>query len=211
MSIKGKGIVVIDYGMGNIGSISNMLKYLGSEAVVSSDKSVIEKADKLILPGVGHFDRAMLNINNLGIFDLIRYKAMEERKPFLGICLGMQIMCNSSEEGKETGLSLINASVNKFNFSKESNLKVPHMGWNTLETFKPSSYILNGLMDDSRFYFVHSYFVSCENQSDILTKTNYGTSFVSSFENENILGVQFHPEKSHKYGMLLFKNFIEKY
>ena len=188
MSKKENSIVVIDYGMGNIGSISNMLKYLGTSAIISSDKSVIEKADKLILPGVGHFDRAMLNINSLGIFDIIRYKALEEKKPILGICLGMQIMCNSSEEGGESGLSIIDATVDKFNFLKEQNLKVPHMGWNTVEIIKPSSYILEGLGDDSRFYFVHSYFVSCKNQSDVLTKTNYGIPFVSSFEKDNKIG-----------------------
>ncbi|NQU32669.1 MAG: imidazole glycerol phosphate synthase subunit HisH [Bacteroidetes bacterium] len=211
MSKKKSSIVVIDYGMGNIGSISNMLKYLGSKAVISSDKSVIEKADKLILPGVGHFDRAMHNINSLEIFNLIRYKAMEEKKPILGICLGMQIMCNSSEEGVESGLSIIDASVNKFSFPKEQNLKVPHMGWNSVEIIKPSSRILQGLGDDSRFYFVHSYFVSCKDQSDELTKTNYGNPFVSSFERGNVVGVQFHPEKSHKFGITLFKNFIENY
>lgn len=211
MSKKENSIVVIDYGMGNIGSISNMLKYLGTSAIISSDKSVIEKADKLILPGVGHFDRAMRNINSLGIFDIIRYKAMEEKKPMLGICLGMQIMCNSSEEGVESGLSIIDASVNKFSFPKEYNLKVPHMGWNNVEIIKPSSPILKGLENDSRFYFVHSYFISCNDPSDELTKTNYGNSFVSSFERDNVVGVQFHPEKSHKFGITLFKNFIEKF
>ncbi len=201
-------IVIIDYGMGNIGSISNMFKYLGVSAVVSSDPQIIETADKLILPGVGHFDKAIQNINSLNIFDLIRNKALIQQTPILGICLGMQIMCKTSEEGVLPGLSLINGSVNKFKFQDELKLKIPHMGWNNIEIVKDTN-VLNNLDEDSRFYFVHSYFVSCENYDDVMTYTNYGKRFVSSFQSQNIIGVQFHPEKSHKFGMNIFKNFIE--
>lgn len=208
MGITNKKIVIIDYGMGNIGSICNMFKYLGTPVIVSSNTHIIETADKLVLPGVGHFDKAMQNINSLGIFDLIRNKALIKKIPILGICLGMQIMCKSSEEGILPGLSLVKAEVKKFKFDDEVRLKIPHMGWNNIEIKKQSG-ILYNLDNNSRFYFVHSYYVSCENKNEILTLTNYGGNFVSSFQSDNIIGVQFHPEKSHKFGMSIFRNFIE--
>ena len=206
---KGQKIVIIDYGMGNIGSIVNMFKYLGIDALVSSDKEIISSADKLILPGVGNFDRAVENINSLNLDDTIKEMALVKKVPFLGICLGMQLMCKESEEGKLVGLSLVDAVVKKFNFPKDSNLKVPHMGWDYDDIQKEST-IMNDLDNRSKFYFVHSYFVSCEDVSDVLTYTTYGKEFVSSFEKDNIIGVQFHPEKSHRYGISLFKNFINK-
>ena len=209
--MQSESIVVIDYGMGNLGSIANMLKYLGANAVISADKSVIEKADKLILPGVGHFDRAMQNINQLDLFNLITYKALDQETPIMGICLGMQLLCNSSEEGVDKGLAFVDAEVVKFNFEKSQNLKVPHMGWNKVKIVKSNSLITKGLTDDARFYFVHSYYVTCNNESDLLSTSLYGHSFVSSFEKNNIVGVQFHPEKSHKYGITLFRNFIENF
>jgi glutamine amidotransferase len=204
-------IVVIDYGMGNLGSIANMLKYLGASAVISADKSVIEKADKLILPGVGHFDRAMQNIKKFDLFNLLQFKVLDQQTPIMGICLGMQLLCNSSEEGIDKGLAFVDADVVKFNFEKSQNLKVPHMGWNKVELAKPNSLITNGLTEEARFYFVHSYYVTCKNESDVLTRAWYGHSFVSSIEKNNIVGVQFHPEKSHKYGVTLFRNFIENF
>lgn len=206
---KDQKIVIIDYGMGNIGSIVNMFKYLGIAALVSSDKEIISSADKLILPGVGNFDKAVENINSLNLYDTIKEMALVKKVPFLGICLGMQLMCKESEEGKLAGLSLVDAVVKKFNFSKDSNMKVPHMGWDYIDIQKDST-IINDLDNRSKFYFVHSYFVSCQDVSDVLTYTTYGNEFVSSFEKDNIIGVQFHPEKSHKYGISLFKNFINK-
>tara|TARA_R110001592_G_scaffold119404_1_gene322408 strand:- start:7884 stop:8516 length:633 start_codon:yes stop_codon:yes gene_type:complete len=208
MNRASENIVIIDYGMGNIGSISNMIRYLGGKATVSSEIDVIQAADKLILPGVGNFDKAMNNINSLGLYDVIRDMALVRKIPFLGICLGMQIMCNSSEEGELKGLSLIDASVKKFPFTKGSPLKVPHMGWNKIKIEKGSR-VLEHLDDNSRFYFVHSYYVQCDKPDDILSLTNYGLSFVSSFQSENLIGVQFHPEKSHKFGISLFKSFLE--
>lgn len=205
---ENQNIVVIDYGMGNIGSICNMFKHLGVSVQVSSDVAVIKHADKLILPGVGHFDKAMQNINTLGLSDVIRELALIKKKPILGICLGMQLMCKSSEEGILPGLSLLNAQVIKFKFDGNLNLKIPHMGWDTIEISKDSE-IVEGLNNDSRFYFVHSFYVDCDNNDDVLTFTDYGHKFVSSFQVENIVGVQFHPEKSHKFGITLFKNFIE--
>lgn len=209
MNAQSQVVTVIDYGMGNIGSICNMLKYIGARALVTSDRLQIERAEKLILPGVGHFDKAISNIKALDLFDAIKFKALEEKVPILGICLGMQLMCNSSEEGSEPGLSLVDATVNKFTFASPTNLKVPHMGWNTIKIAKESQ-LLYGLDNDSRFYFVHSYYVKCNKETNVLTHTTYGLDYVSAFIDENIIGVQFHPEKSHKYGINLFKNFIEK-
>lgn len=203
-------IVIIDYGMGNIGSIANMIKFVGAKSIVTSDKKVIEKASKIILPGVGHFDRAMQNIQQLDLQDVITYKATEEKIPFLGICLGMQLMCNRSEEGDLNGLKLIDAEVLHFKFDDDSQLKIPHMGWNSIIVNKKAP-ILDDLDDESRFYFVHSYFVKCNSTKDTLTYTNYGGKFTSAFSSGNLIGAQFHPEKSHKFGVKLFKNFIEKY
>lgn len=208
--MKNKKIVIIDYGMGNIGSVQNMLKYLGTDSIVSSDKKEIENAEKLILPGVGHFKSAMDNINKLGIAELLKAEVLEKKKPILGICLGMQLMCSHSEEGDVSGLSLIDAKVRKFDFSHNDKLKIPHMGWNKVELLNNRSKIFKGsLLDESRFYFVHSYYVKCNNISDVLTKTDHGLNFDSSFEKGNIFGVQFHPEKSHRFGINLFENFLK--
>lgn len=207
--MKNQKIVIIDYGMGNVGSIQNMLKYLGTDSIISCDKKQIERADKLILPGVGHFKMAMNNINKLNIANLLRYKALDEKKPILGICLGMQLMCNHSEEGDVSGLSFLDAKVKKFNFSNDNQLKIPHMGWNKVKLLNNQSKIFKKSLDESRFYFIHSYYVKCKTSSDVLTKTDYGLSFDSSFESDNIIGVQFHPEKSHSFGMNLFKNFLK--
>ena len=204
-----KKIVIIDYGMGNVGSISNMLKFIGADSFITSDLETIEKADKIILPGVGHFDRAMNNIIELNLFDILLRKALVDKVPFLGICLGMQLLCRHSEEGNRSGLGLINADV--IEFKLESSYKVPHMGWNQIEPCNDPK-ILTDLDTTSRFYFVHSYYVKVDDTSNVLTYTDYGHKFVSGItNNENIIGVQFHPEKSHKYGVTLFKNFIEKY
>ena len=195
--------------MGNIGSIQNMIKYLGFESIITSDVKEIETADKLILPGVGHFKSAMDNINRLGIVDVLRFKVLEEKTPILGICLGMQLLCSYSDEGGVPGLSFIDAQVKKFNFLDNEELKIPHMGWSKVELIKINSRLFKNSTSNEKFYFVHSYFVSCTNGSDVLTKTNYGLKFDSSFEKENIFGVQFHPEKSHSFGINLFDNFLK--
>ncbi len=204
-----KKVVIIDYGMGNLGSISNMLKHIGVDSIISSDHNIIESAEKIILPGVGHFDRAMNNINELNLVEILKKKSLVDKVPFLGICLGMQLMCRRSEEGNKDGLGLINADVMRFNLDRE--YKVPHMGWNLIEP-KNENKILENLDNNSKFYFVHSYFVKVDDESNVLTYTNYANKFASGITNNiNIFGVQFHPEKSHKYGVTLFKNFIEKY
>ena len=205
-----KEILIVDYKMGNLGSIANMIKRIGYQCEITSDTSIVKDADKIILPGVGHFDKAMQNIASLGLKDIIIKKALIDKTPMLGICLGMQIMGNQSEEGIEKGLGIIDADFKKFSFLPDLKLKIPHMGWNTIETNKESR-IFKDMPAASRFYFVHSFHAVCNNERDILTTTSYGYNFSSSFANENILGVQFHPEKSHQFGMQLLKNFIENF
>ena len=204
-----KKIAIIDYGMGNLGSISNMLKHLGYQSLITSDIAEIKSSDFLILPGVGKFDRAMKNIRDLDLEEALKKKVKEDKTPILGICLGMQIMCKSSEEGIESGLELIDYEVKKFNF-ENSDLKVPHMGWNYVQ--KDEDNILHkNLPENTRFYFVHSYYVE-ENKPDLkIFTSHYGLNFVSGFASKNLFGVQFHPEKSHKYGKALFTNFLNYY
>jgi glutamine amidotransferase len=200
-------ITIIDYGMGNLGSIANMLKYLGEDCLITREVRLIQESSSIILPGVGHFDKAMQNIRELGLDETIRKKALEDKVPIMGICLGMQLMCNSSEEGSAAGLGLIDAEVKKFDFSPENKMKVPHMGWNALSIQKEHP-ILHAMPESMRFYFVHSYHVVCNNLSDILAVATYGHPFHAAFIKDNICGVQFHPEKSHKYGKQLLNNFI---
>ncbi len=196
-------IVILDYGLGNLGSIKNMLKHIGAESNISRDIKEIHQANKLILPGVGAFDKAMSKINKLGLKNILLDRA-SEGIPILGICLGMQLLLDSSEEGKLPGLGLIPGEVKKFN--AENNLKVPHMGWNDVEIVQDNNLTKN-LLPHSRFYFVHSYFAKVRNASHSMMQTNYGHVFDSAISNQNIFGVQFHPEKSHKYGIKLLENF----
>lgn len=202
-------IVIVDYKMGNLGSITNIIKKVGHSSVISSDLEVISNASKIILPGVGAFDKAMQNLKDLNLIDILNEKALIQKTPFLGICLGMQLLAKHSEEGNVDGLGFIDANIKKFQLNDLKELKVPHMGWNEVEI--PSKHPLcDDLYEQSRFYFVHSYHAVCKNSSNILMKTRYGYDFDSAIHQENIMGVQFHPEKSHKFGMQLFKNFIEK-
>jgi glutamine amidotransferase len=200
-------ITIIDYGMGNLGSIANMIKKAGHSSIITSDLEQIKRATKLILPGVGSFDNGIKNLENSKMLAILNQKVLVEKIPILGICLGMQLMTNSSEEGTLTGLRWINAQTKKFT---SDSLKIPHMGWNTIKHQKRSR-LFKEMESEQRFYFVHSYFVSCDEKEDILTITNYAHDFVSSFEKGNIIGVQFHPEKSHKFGMNLIKQFAENY
>lgn len=202
-------IVIIDYGMGNLGSIINMLKKVGASAKISVDIKEIERAEKLILPGVGAFDTGMKRLNELNLIELLNDMVLVQKKPTLGVCLGMQLLTKRSEEGNMSGLGWIDGETHRFSFkSGQSNLKIPHMGWNTINIQHQSS-LIQGLDDEARFYFVHSYYVVCENPDDVLTTTDYGFDFVSAVQRENVMGVQFHPEKSHKFGMQVYKNFTE--
>lgn len=199
-------IVVLDTGCANIGSILSMSKKMGFDAIPTSNYKDIVSAQKIILPGVGHFDAGMQALRSLDMIDCLKEKVLIDKTPILGICLGMQLLCNSSEEGNSAGLGLIDADVKSFSSFINSDLKIPHMGWNNVNVVKKNP-LINIEETTNRFYFVHSYFVQCNSPSDILTTTQYGIQFTSSFLKENIMGVQFHPEKSHKFGMNLLKNF----
>lgn len=202
-------IVIIDYGLGNLGSIKNMFKKVGVDATITSDLSIIEKAEKLILPGVGAFDNGMKNLSERGIIPVLKAKVFQDKTPILGLCLGMQLFCAKSEEGQLPGLGWLDADTIRFKFElTNKNLKIPHMGWNEIRVCQ-SHPIFQNLEHESRFYFVHSYHVTCRQTSNILAQTFYGYEFTSAVVYENIIGVQFHPEKSHKFGMQLFKNFLE--
>jgi imidazole glycerol-phosphate synthase subunit HisH len=199
-------ITIIDYGMGNTGSIVNMLKKIGIKSQITSAPEEIAKARKIILPGVGHFDRAMEKISQNGLREILDQKALKEKVPFLGICLGMQLLTKSSEEGQCVGFGWIPAKTVRFHFSKESNLKIPHMGWNLAHIATPSP-LTENFEPEHRFYFVHSYHAQVEDEKYSILKTEHGYSFDSAIQNDNIFGVQFHPEKSHRFGMRLLENF----
>lgn len=203
-------IVIINYDVGNLGSILNMLKKIGAEAIISSNQEDIKKADKLILPGVGSFNYGMEKLQQSGLIELLNRKVLNEKTPILGICLGLQLFTKKSEEGKLNGMGWIDAQTVKFQFnSEQKQLKIPHMGWNEVAVKKQSVLFKDMSFEESRFYFVHSYYVQCNQEQDILTTTHYGYDFHSGVEKENIVGVQFHPEKSHKFGLKLLKNFVE--
>ena len=198
---------IINYNLGNPKSIKNMLAYLGIESRISSNHAEIASADRLILPGVGHFQHGMEQLEKLGLIETLKKEVLENKKPILGICLGMQLMTKHSEEGNLAGLGFIDAQTKKF-VLQDSSLKVPHMGWNTA-TFQKESKLIQEVSENPRYYFVHSYYVDCAHQEDILCSTNYGEDFVSGFQHQNIFGLQFHPEKSHKFGMELLANFCK--
>jgi glutamine amidotransferase len=198
-------IFIIDYNCGNLGSIKNMLNHLGIICEITNDLEKIYKAEKLILPGVGHFTHGMQQLASLGFSELIKEHSLIRQKPILGICLGMQLMTNFSEEGNVNGLGLLDAQTKKFDI-QDQNLKIPHMGWNEVYWQKESR-VLDCLSENPSYYFVHSYYVECINQEDVLGTTHYNQDFVSAFQHDNIIGMQFHPEKSHRFGMELFKNF----
>jgi len=202
-------IVVIDYGMGNLGSIANMFKKVGFKAAVTSDLAVIAQATKLVLPGVGAFDNGMIKLNELGLIPVLSAKVFEDKIPVMGLCLGMQLFTQRSEEGKLPGLGWLDAETIRFKFDPaQSDLKIPHMGWNTVQVRQPS-WVFDGMDEEPRFYFVHSYHVVCQSEQDVLATAHYGYEFASAVGRGNVVGVQFHPEKSHKFGMRLFKNFAE--
>jgi imidazole glycerol-phosphate synthase subunit HisH len=197
-------ITIVDYGMGNLGSIQNMFKRIGVAAEVTGQASVLTRAQKILLPGVGAFDNAMQRINESGLREVLDSKALHERVPTLGICLGMQLLTRSSEEGQLPGLGWIGATTRRF--PTISGLKVPHMGWNLVTPVQPSA-LTAGLPAEPRFYFVHSFYVQLDDEQDSVLKAHYGVTFDAAVAHDNIYGAQFHPEKSHKFGMQLLANF----
>lgn len=198
-------IIIINYGMGNLGSILNMFKRIGVQARIDDDYAGIEHAQKLVLPGVGAFDAAMSRINcTPGLREILDHKALIERVPILGVCLGMQLLTSSSEEGSLPGLGWIPAATR--HFPRLGGLKVPHMGWNTAKASQSSPLTVD-VSSEPRYYFVHSYYVHVEDPAHSLMRSNYGIDFDSAIGCGNIYGVQFHPEKSHRFGMQILKNF----
>ena len=201
-------ISIVNYGLGNLKSVLNMINKIGGQATIETNPKVLDHADKIILPGVGAFDYSMSNLNKNGWINALNEAVLARKVPVLGICLGMQLMCKSSEEGIIPGLGWIDADVKKFNYPLDSNFKIPHMGWNTVN-IKKSNPLITDKENEQRFYFVHSYHVVCNNMKDILTTSHHGYEITSAFSHNNIYGVQFHPEKSHRFGMALLKKFIE--
>jgi len=201
-------IAIIDYNMGNSGSIRNMLRKLGVDSEITADRDRIAAASKLILPGVGAFDSGMECLERSGLIPVLNERVLEARIPALGICLGMQLMSRSSAEGERGGLGWVDAQAVRFQPADPA-LKVPHMGWN-LVTAVRSAPLVEDLPAEPRFYFVHSYFIRCHREADVLLTASYGEVFHAAFQRDNVLGVQFHPEKSHKFGMRLLRNFAER-
>ena len=202
-------IVVVDYGMGNLGTVATKIKKMDPSVVISSNPEEISTADKIILPGVGSFKAGMENLRNRNLIDILDKKVVRDKTPILGICLGMQLFTKKSEEGFVDGLGWIDAETIRFRFhTTQKGLKIPHMGWNTI-TIKNHHPLLRDLGDQPRFYFVHSYHAQCKNPENVVAQTEYGYSFPSMITQENIVGVQFHPERSHKFGMKILKNFVE--
>lgn len=201
-------IGIINYGLGNIKSIQNIIKHVGGNCRIINKISEIEDVEKIILPGVGSFDHGMNGLLKGNWIEPLNNLVLIKKIPVLGICLGMQLMCKSSEEGQLPGLGWIDAEVKLFDLPNDSNLKIPHMGWNTIKIVKQNP-LLEIEEKEQRFYFVHSYHAVCNRTNDVLAITKYDSDFSAAFSHDNIFGVQFHPEKSHKFGMDFFKKYIE--
>jgi glutamine amidotransferase len=201
-------IGILDTGLGNLGSIQRMIEKVGGRAIYVSSPGQFEAVSKIILPGVGHFDEGMRTLNASGLLQSLRKHVNEDDLPILGICLGMQLLCRGSEEGNQTGLSMIDAEVQKFRFSSEQNLKVPHMGWNVVRSRRQKP-LIPRTDEEQRFYFVHSYHVVPDDPEIIIGTASYGGEFCVAFNKGNIFGVQFHPEKSHRFGIALMKRFVD--
>lgn len=203
-------LVIVDYGVGNLASIQNMLKKAGVESLISAEYKDVTEASKLILPGMGAFDNCMSKLKESGLFSILEEKVFVEKTPILGICVGLQMFMNGSEEGMLPGLHWVDGKTIRFKTDKmKDSQKVPNMGWLEIQS-KKTSPILNNL-EDARFYFAHSFHVEVSNPEDELMSAEYGYNFTVGIEKGNILGVQFHPEKSHRYGMNILKNFSENY
>lgn len=203
-------IGIINYGLGNLGSIKNMLSYLGHDSIIIDNPYNLNDVSKIILPGVGAFDTGMTSLIDNNWLDLLNENVLIKQMPVLGICLGMQLMTNFSEEGLVAGLGWVNGKTKKFSFDKDSGLKIPHMGWNTVSPDNTSILHEDLLkLEEIRYYFVHSYFVELENKEDCIFTCNYGKPFCAAFQHNNIFGVQFHPEKSHKFGFSLLNSFAK--
>lgn len=203
-------IAIINYNTGNPNSVANMIKRIGYNCIITSDVEEIYKSVALVIPGVGTFDRGIQNLNSAGLIEVLKQKALIDKTPVLGICLGMHLMFKSSEEGNTSGLGWFPFRVVKFSTEKCPGLKIPQIGWNETE-FKPGFSFTDEIKKPSRFYFANAYFPDCTDESMVLCRSVYGYSFVSGVCHDNICGVQFHPEKSHSYGISFFKSFFDKF
>lgn len=202
-------IKIVDYGLGNVRAFLNVFKRMNVLAEAASTPSDLEKASKIVLPGVGAFDYAMELLDASGMRGTLERRVLEDKIPVLGVCVGMQILLHSSDEGRRSGLGWVEGRVSAFRKgSNSSHLPLPHMGWNDVRPVSADP-LLKGLAGDGRFYFLHSYFVDCDNESDVIGRAEYGIDFCCALKAGNIYGVQFHPEKSHQYGAALLKNFAE--
>ena len=201
-------IVIVDYGVGNLASVHNMFRKIGAkDVVISGDEKKIAEADKLLLPGVGAFDAGMNNLERSGLIPVLNHKVMEEKKPVLGICLGMQLLTKKSEEGVKSGLGWIDAETIRFRPDPSLHLKVPNMGWNYVKVTRENP--LLEMDSHSRFYFVHSYYVKCFDEKQSIATSNFGIDFTCMVNKGNIFGAQFHPEKSLRFGMRILETFIQ--
>lgn len=196
-------VSIIGYGLGNTGSVLNMFKRIGTEARIITTPGEVEVSDRVLLPGIGSFDHGMSRLSELG-FDEALKEFAATGKPFLGICLGMQLLLDSSEEGERPGLGLIPGGSRRFDES--TGVRIPHMGWSAI-TPSRSDPLIVGAETGSRFYFVHSYCVVPDRAEDTLATSDYGVQFTSMVRSGNVMGAQFHPEKSHTFGMTVLKNF----
>jgi imidazole glycerol-phosphate synthase subunit HisH len=197
-------ISIINYGVSNVGSMLNMMKKLGIPAQIISTPEEVARATKIVLPGVGAFDHGMTALTDMGLAEPIKNR-VREGVPLLGVCLGMQMLATGSEEGRIRGLGLIEGRCMRFHPDGQNGIRIPHMGWNELVP-RRKSVLLEGL-ESARFYFVHSYYFVCEDAADELARSRYGVDFTAAVHRQNVWGVQFHPEKSHRFGMTLLKNF----
>lgn len=204
-------IAIVDYDVGNVGSVLNMLRKVGVEARITRDPAELRDAEKLVLPGVGAFDEAVANLRRFELVDLLNELVTEMRKPVLGVCLGAQLMTRSSEEGTCPGFGWLDAHIVRFKAAEGESLRVPHMGWNVVTPTREGIDIFANVPQPMRFYFVHSYHMVADAPDIEVGVTTYGRRFASVLGKDNILAMQYHPEKSHKYGLQIFRNFVERF
>ncbi len=202
-------ITIVDYGLGNVQAFANIYKRLNIPAILASTAESLAQAERIILPGVGSFDWAMQCLERAGLRQTLDEQVLDRMVPVLGICIGMQMMARTSEEGSKPGLGWVNADIRRFAFAPDSRrLMLPHMGWNDIRPERPTV-LMNGLETESRFYFLHSYYFAPDSEADVIATANYGGTFTCGVQAGNCYGVQFHPEKSHGWGIQLLKNFAE--
>lgn len=201
-------LAIVDYGMGNLGSIVHTLRRLNVMATVTSNPDVLRRAERIILPGVGSFDRGIENLGRLQLIPVLEERVLKNRVPILGICLGLQLFCEGSEEGKSKGLGWIESTARRFQFDRNgSRLKIPHMGWNAVRS--NDEQLLLGINGQDRFYFVHSYHIGKIREEYVIGTTTYGYDFPSVIRKDNIMGIQCHPERSHQSGLRILRNFMD--